>query len=144
MTNKTKEPESVSASPVDALVNRPLVFRAWNKNWQEMEHEVYDISPSEDYVFMQQTGLQDKNGKEIYEGDIIPITFESHENYGIKYGADFTLNGFVRYNHYQARYEIKFPDNEHNIISSEFGWAVLELDVIGNIYENPEKLQKGG
>jgi uncharacterized phage protein (TIGR01671 family) len=73
-------------------------------------------------VLMQYTGLKDKSGKEIYEGDIIDIKKgqgEHHKNVVVEYEAGaFKMNGVT------PLYLVK----------------PLKGEVIGNIYENPELL----
>lgn len=75
---------------------------------------------------MQWTGLVDKNGVEIYEGDICKfdtIKFESYE-------AEHGLVGAVNYSHGQL------------VFDKTWGFFVVRssVEVIGNIYENPELL----
>ena len=80
-------------------------------------------------VVMQFTGLHDKNGKEIYEGDVICYVDDVVvENIG---GWDRTEpeGKFV---------EVKMPD----IYRNEDLPPIEELEVIGNIYENPELIQQ--
>lgn len=106
-------------------------------------HEQYD-SPTEEaskFPIMQYTGLKDKKGREIYEGDVIPIKF-SNRSSGIKYGEDYTINGVVKFDDsFQLRYILEFKKNNYDIISCEFGYgAMTELEIIGNIHENPELL----
>lgn len=67
----------------------------------------------------QYTGLKDKNGKEIYEGDI--ICFPKYE------GTQYQLRAVIEWNPEQLRFTDFSPKNE--------------VEVIGNIFENPEILK---
>jgi len=76
-----------------------------------------------DLAIMQYTGLKDKNGKEIYEGDILKGVLENHEVVYNK--AYFGLSNFG--------------------LSSDYPMHLLgqeDFEVIGNIYENPELLKE--
>ena len=112
---------------------REIKFRAWDKENKVMQTP-FDLSSNpkywckklKDFPLMQYTGLKDKNGKEIYEGDIIKI-FGSSPNHieeiewvdnGDWMGDKQPLVGFI---HHSAIY--KQP-----------------IEVIGNIYETPELL----
>lgn len=75
----------------------------------------------------QYTGLHDKNGKEIYEGDIVQGLFADQEELEIK--------GQVIYSNGQASYIIIASNNDE----WELGY-LDNLEVIGNIYDNPELL----
>lgn len=82
-----------------------------------------------EYNLMQYTGLKDKNGKEIYEGDIIKGNDTDQGNCIVKYiEAQFDLysiNGEDLY----SDYFLKTGDIQER-----------ELEIIGNIYETPELL----
>ncbi len=81
---------------------------------------------------MQFTGLLDKNGKEIYEGDIIEAEDPRFESGVYKYEIVFTDNAFGGNDH-QGGF---FPLHEWTLNEKEIG-------VIGNIYKNPELLRSG-
>ncbi len=72
---------------------------------------------------MQYTGLKDKNGKEIYEGDIIKDFFFS--NHEVVWMMQDGFNG----------YYAKRGINPVSFISLE---SLNGVDIVGNIYENPE------
>lgn len=77
----------------------------------------------------QYTGLTDKNGTKIFEGDIVDFA-ERPDNgdYGaVIYDADETEFGIEYYNIYRSLGKNYYPKN---------------IEVIGNIYDNPELLEK--
>lgn len=77
---------------------------------------------------MQYTGLKDKNGKEIYEGDIIISTLTNIVAKPILVEPDLELTGFIPFT---------TNDNEYAIGEYEQG----NFELIGNIYENKELLK---
>lgn len=131
-----------------------LRFRAWDSVKKEMFKDTFAITESgqvvvveqesvaspPDYVFvehlaiMQSTGLVDKNGKEIFEGDIV---------------TDGEFTRIVRYHQTLGFYMFDEEDNERFFSDSatledfeEDAKVVSEiLEVVGNIYENPELLE---
>lgn len=86
----------------------------------------------EDFEVMQFTGLKDKNGKEIYEKDLIGGTWEG---------------GFVDYCDTCKCFQYHIPDFGCMACQGDVHWYELveedgKIEVIGNIYENPELLNK--
>lgn len=79
----------------------------------------------EDLALMQYTGLKDKNGKEIYEGDIVEV---------IDKYAKRVFTGEVSF--IDASFVIK------NDYSTNYRWMDYDVKVIGNIYENPELMEE--
>ena len=78
-----------------------------------------------DIHLMQSTGLKDKNGKEIFEGDILG-TKDGLLNGVVEYRSDLGMwtNSLIRYNNFERLCNI-----------------AGDREIIGNIYENPEILE---
>lgn len=121
---------------------RELKFRTWN--WLEDRYDEQpcafistsgELTPSINRIIEQYTGLKDRNGKEIYEGDIIENTLDvacnKSKTYQVFYKTDF------------AKFEIAPIDGKIDIASGYFNFASMEhFEVIGNIHEDPELLEE--
>ena len=96
----------------------------------------------------QYTGLTDKNGKKIFEGDIIAFPDTGEVGYEYKEGYDFTNVATVCWDN--GRWELcDFGDENSGVKDDMDDWhgdfiGIFPLsEVIGNIHDNPELL-KGG
>ena len=102
---------------------REIKFRAWDKIQKKMIPEWFSIHKNhEPLEFMQFTGLKDKNGKEIYEGDVVK------GDYRVIWKQKFASFGLVHPSWLFVHYFGEAADPE-------------ECEVIGNIYESPELLK---
>jgi uncharacterized phage protein (TIGR01671 family) len=94
-----------------------------------------DNQPNPDkFILMQYTGLKDKNGKEIYEGDILKWKCsKSGSRKELIHIVTIGWNGF--------RYVLTIYDNGEKWATNKSYWNDSDREVIGNIYENPELLE---
>jgi len=132
---------------------RQIKFRAWDKKYKEMINDIH-IAPEYDwlvlsdndalaerdnrgrgdddgYELMQFTGILDKNGKEIYEGDV--VEYKAYNTWH-KDAVRFT----------DGKFHGNLSGVKEDLQSNyDLGLIVtLGCEVIGNIYENPELLNK--
>lgn len=132
-------------------MSRVIKFRAWNGDAMEYGgfyiHATGKIRPETNLTrvkegshVMQFTGLHDRNGKEIYESDIVKVYFTdyfSNECFTVDDGDVETI------------FKMKFVDGGWTLETSDGcrAWAYdpclldYDIEVIGNIHENPELME---
>jgi uncharacterized phage protein (TIGR01671 family) len=128
---------------------RELKFRAWDKSHDQMEYindlywfEESGVHDSEgdghhaNYTLMQYTGLNDKNGVTIYEGDVIKDAGNIRgEVYWNKENASFYVKLIVPDVQESMKYfmNLHYPTLDTPLVN-----ALKNFYVFGNIYENPD------
>ena len=148
---------------------RNIKFRAWDKDYEKMTYfddEDYEYKPPfvfrldqvfkkdnnyddyEDFEYnditdkveiMQYTGLHDKNGKEIYERDIIEFSYDMF----IGNFDTFVAKGKIVFE--EGAFYVEVFENERTTEDEAYLLYSINLDtieVIGNIYENEELLNE--
>jgi len=128
---------------------RELKFRAWWKDTKRFldgdewymtcsgaKHLHYAVLPynDDDFIIEQYTGLKDKNGKEIYEGDII---LEKWFDKDAHWGEDRV--GKCEY--FEGSFGCWFAGGRMIQLGM---FPIGNIEVIGNIHENPELLEHKG
>ncbi|PRR85545.1 YopX family protein [Clostridium luticellarii] len=122
-------------------MSKEIKFRAWdkqNKNMEEVDllgSNVLHIKNSEwenieDFEVMQYTGLKDKNGVEIYEGDIIREQSKRLDKY-------FVVEWLDRI----GSYSFQPVDKEAKSWPCFNFGSAKNLEIVGNIYKNKELLE---
>ena len=112
---------------VDALVFDEQIIKSTYKNGNVVKEDL------KNYVLMQSTGLTDKNGKEIFEGDIIAIDVEDIE---MPINAKVFQNSKIGILMFHD-----FEENEDVPMVELLEDDSVAFATIGNIYENPELLE---
>ena len=120
---------------------RKIKFRAWNKKekkWFPAEKfalnsyafiiEILDKKIRQPIELSQYTGLKDKFGKEIFEGDIVETY---HEKYPREYPGKMYPNG-------TGKRVVKWIMSEHHNGWNIYSGKKSQYEIIGNIYQNKE------
>lgn len=108
---------------------RPIKFRAWDnevkvmRGMDELGSICLDALDGSDFIIEQFTGLTDKNGKEIYENDLL------------KFGN----NNIARVLYGQAEYLLKLLAYDFDYRLSDFNSE--DIEIIGNVHENTNSLE---
>lgn len=106
------------------------------------ENGIFEVEPS---TICQCTGLRDKNGKLIWENDIVKFEDCGEEGYEYKEGFDFENKARVEFT--EGRWSLTdFLSDNSAVIDGmydheEFMDLWGECEVIGNIFDNPELLE---
>ena len=144
---------------------REIKFRAWDKiekkmlSWKSLCSQVSNllnrINGGSNWKYLQYTGLKDKNGVEIYEGDVIM----ENVHYFVDCFKDASILGTDKNGNRTYKRIEKKP--MHIFLDAKKGWSLRSdtynykspfwvkddvffnnIEVIGNIYENPELITK--
>ena len=98
----------------------------------------YDVDPS---TISQYTGLKDKNGKRIFDGDILHIAKIADALGGYyRPPLDYHVNVVVKWDLCAWMWETLCEDKRY--ISFPNAWSHYECEIIGNVHDNPELLEK--
>lgn len=154
---------------------REIKFRAWDKLEKKMipwgvsrekgvrNNFTFIHDKDDEYILMQYTGLKDRNGKEIYEGDIVKITWNP-EDHPEETSSEMLIGefiGYIEFNPFLGVHVIPgfFEEPVQILVTlvvgqrqprrQEDGFQMLteyiiknyRIEIIGNIYQNPELLK---
>ena len=105
---------------VDALVFEEQIIKVTNKNGNVVKEDL------KNYVLMQSTGLKDKNGKEIFEGDVVKMA----------------KNVYSEPTYYEV---VRHRGGAYRLESKQYGCELwlryTDCEIAGDIYKNPELLE---
>jgi len=106
-------------------------------------------TPADKCILLEFTGLKDKNGNKIFEGDVVEYEFDGTNLYSI-------CGSTIKENIIQRVSEVKYQGTKYVLYNKNFGGYIdmdninnsfigdrsINLEIIGNIHENPELLRE--
>ena len=126
---------------MESIMNRPIKFKVWNTKSNEwcgtiglnetISHNELEYD-TDDLVFVQYTGLTDSKDKEICDGDILKIDYDTFGNVigQVLYEADH--GGYI------FQYKRNGPNQHHTNLNCD---VAFESVIVGNIFEHSELLK---
>lgn len=118
---------------------RTIKFRIWDEKYNAWDKSggivLYPDEPfvQQGRIFQEYIGMNDKNGKEIYEGDIIQYVERLDEH-----GDKQLLTGEIMFDHQYAAWAIGRNGKVWSLFSD---YGISNIDVIGNKFENADYLK---
>ena len=130
-------------------MNDRFKFRVWDKAfnlywpYKDVKGNIaWLLFPDNDNINVveieQCTGLRDKNGKLIFEGDIVAKEF-SDKPFSSK--AKHKIKNCLVYWNKSGKFSIKYNSDDYRYYSTPHDSFIGDCEVIGNIHENPELLK---
>ena len=143
-------------------MNDRYLFRAKRKNWKQLPKEMWwvegylygiwerryilwgmindvpdmiEVDPS---TICQCTGLKDKNGKLIWENDVVKATVRQNSLYQSSSYSDFYQ---VAYHEKNCYFYLK-KKNNNLLFDGNWSYYLKSIEVIGNIFDNPELMNE--
>lgn len=112
---------------------------AWIRQIYTSYSADYNLFVDDEMCFelMQSTGLKDKNGVEIFEGDVLKGT----QNLNNNFNTPKLIKGVVKFSKRNTMFYLEKSDyKDHSIFMNSLGNSIYQYEIIGNIYNNPELL----
>ena len=136
------------AKHIHAIPGNEHLNGTWVHGYLSDENYIYDKSLEGEFLvdentICQYTGLTDKNGKKIFEGDILrgfqyPFCHDGEYNYYAE--IIFANCSFMTYTHKNPSSCVRgISDGNTELMEC---WVSEDWEVIGNIYDNPELLEE--
>lgn len=93
----------------------------------------------DEVILMQSTGLKDKNGVEIFEGDVVV----GQQHLTTDSSTPFEIKGLVRYSKRNTMFYLDEKSFGHDKFMNSLGSSIYQFEVIGNVWEDGDLINDG-